>query len=271
MYRYEYSYCTKTTHHIRDVGVQTVRYELCRGTRGEGSTLRVPSYRTCRGLLLPTLHSTVGIPLGLASVTDAPTVQYSTVLYCTSTRSERALLGPAAPPDTIISPGQAQASRQSVITHQGPNDRRRRGCGTLTVQYGRVLQIMLRGLLGATPRSRDFIVAYPVSFSLRYLYIRPISRTSVVCSFVRRSSQGDAALYGSLGDRVHYRTKLAMSTCHTAGARYCSKAYESCIGTVLVLYAIVLVLLIAKLIIVLVLYGIADYALWWAGGDSPIS
>ena len=51
---------------------------------------------------------------------------------------------------------------------------------------------MLCGLLGATPRSRDFIVAYPVTFSLRYLYIRPISRTCVVCSFVRLS-QGDAA------------------------------------------------------------------------------
>ena len=46
---------------------------------------------------------------------------------------------------------------------------------------------MLCGLLGATPQFRDFIVAYPVSFSLRYLYIRPISRTSVVCSFVRSS------------------------------------------------------------------------------------
>ena len=56
---------------------------------------------------------------------------------------------------------------------------------------------MLCGLLGATPRFRVFTVIYPVSFSLRYLYIRPISRTSVVCSFVRlfvHRSQGDAAL-----------------------------------------------------------------------------
>ena len=52
------------------------------------------------------------------------------------------------------------------------------------------LQIMLCGLLGATPRFRDFIVAYPVSFSLRYLYIRPISRTYVVCVFVRPSVTG---------------------------------------------------------------------------------
>ena len=45
---------------------------------------------------------------------------------------------------------------------------------------------MLCGGLVATPRSRDLFVAYPVSFSLLDLYIRPISRTSVVC----RSSVG---------------------------------------------------------------------------------
>ena len=39
------------------------------------------------------------------------------------------------------------------------------------------LQIMLWGGPVATVRSRDFFVNYPVSFSLRYLYIRPISRT----------------------------------------------------------------------------------------------
>ena len=46
---------------------------------------------------------------------------------------------------------------------------------------------MLWGGPVATVRSRDFFVNYPVSFSLRYLYIRPISRTwmwlcmSVIC------------------------------------------------------------------------------------------
>ena len=59
------------------------------------------------------------------------------------------------------------------------------------------LQIMLWGVLVATVQSRDLFVAYPVSFSLRYLYIRPISRH--VCLDVCRS-QGDEALYGSLGD-----------------------------------------------------------------------
>ena len=42
--------------------------------------------------------------------------------------------------------------------------------------YSYELQIMLCGGPVATPRSRDFFVNYPVSFSLRYLYIRPISR-----------------------------------------------------------------------------------------------
>ena len=55
----------------------------------------------------------------------------------------------------------------------------------------------------ATVRSRDFFVNYPVSFSLRYLYIRPISRH--VCVSVCRS-QGDEALYGSLGDIHAYDT-----------------------------------------------------------------
>ena len=47
-----------------------------------------------------------------------------------------------------------------------------------------------------------------------------------------------------------------------------SETYKETIVRVLVPQSLVL---IAKLIIVLVLYGIADYALWWAGGDSPIS
>ena len=61
---------------------------------------------------------------------------------------------------------------------------------TSTVQYGTILQIMLCGGPGATPRSRDSFVNYPVSFSLRYLYIRPISRhvTSVCLSVTGRRS-----------------------------------------------------------------------------------
>ena len=47
-----------------------------------------------------------------------------------------------------------------------------------------------------------------------------------------------------------------------------SETYKETIVRVLVPQSLVL---IAKLIIVLVLYGIADYASWWAGGDSPIS
>ena len=47
------------------------------------------------------------------------------------------------------------------------------------------LQIMLWGGPVATVRSRVFFVNYPVSFSLRYLYIRPISRH--VCLSVCRS------------------------------------------------------------------------------------
>ena len=46
----------------------------------------------------------------------------------------------------------------------------------------------------ATPRSRDFIVAYPVSYSLRYLYIRPILRISVVCSSVRAAVTGEGVV-----------------------------------------------------------------------------
>ena len=53
-----------------------------------------------------------------------------------------------------------------------------------------------------------------------------------------------------------------------------SKTYKETIVRVLVPQSLVQScsdVLIAKLIIVLVLYGIADYASWWAGGDSPIS
>ena len=48
------------------------------------------------------------------------------------------------------------------------------------------LQIMLWGGPVATVRSRVFFVSYPVSLSLRYLYIRPISRHVCVsvCLFV---------------------------------------------------------------------------------------
>ena len=57
------------------------------------------------------------------------------------------------------------------------------------------LQIMLWGGPVATVRSRDFFVNYPVSFSLRYLCIRPISRHVClsVCLFVghRESSPED--------------------------------------------------------------------------------
>ena len=57
------------------------------------------------------------------------------------------------------------------------------------------LQIMLWGGPVATVRSRVFFVNYPVSFSLRYLYIRPISRHVCVsvCLFVghRESSPED--------------------------------------------------------------------------------
>ena len=57
-----------------------------------------------------------------------------------------------------------------------------------------LLQIMLWGGPVATVRSRVFFVTYPVSFSLRYLYIRPISRhvcVSVCVSVCR--SQGVVA------------------------------------------------------------------------------
>ena len=55
--------------------------------------------------------------------------------------------------------------------------------------YSYSLQIMLWGGPVATVRSRVFFVNYPVSFSLRYLYIRPISRHVClsVCLFVCRS------------------------------------------------------------------------------------
>ena len=60
---------------------------------------------------------------------------------------------------------------------------------------GYELQIMLWGGPVATVRSRVFFVNYPVSFSLRYLYIRPISRHVCVsvCLFVghRESSPED--------------------------------------------------------------------------------
>ena len=57
-------------------------------------------------------------------------------------------------------------------------------------QCGIRLQIMLWGGPVATVRSRDLFVNSPVSFPLRYLYIRPISRHVCVC--VCRS-QGDEA------------------------------------------------------------------------------
>ena len=107
----------------------------------------------------------------------------------------------------------------------------------------------------ATVRSRDFFVTYPVSFSLRYLYIRPISRH--VCLSVCLSVTGSRRL----------KTRVLTSTVLfvTLGK---SETYKETIVRVLVPQSLVL---IAKLIIVLVLYGIADYASWWAGGDSPIS
>ena len=58
------------------------------------------------------------------------------------------------------------------------------------------LQIMLWGGPVATVRSRVFFVNYPVSFSLRYLYIRPISRHVCVsvCLFVCLSVTGSRCL-----------------------------------------------------------------------------
>ena len=110
----------------------------------------------------------------------------------------------------------------------------------------------------ATVRSRDFFVTYPVSFPLRYLYIRPISRHVgvSVCLFVghRESSPEDTG-------PDEYGTVLFVTLSK-------SETYKETIVRVLVPQSLVL---IAKLIIVLVLYGIADYASWWAGGDSPIS
>ena len=57
-----------------------------------------------------------------------------------------------------------------------------------------MLQIMLYryGGLVATPQFRNLFVACPLYFSMRYPYIRPISRNFVVCLCVCRS-QGDAA------------------------------------------------------------------------------
>ena len=106
------------------------------------------------------------------------------------------------------------------------------------------LQIMLWGVLVATVQSRRFFVAYPVSFLLRYLYIRPISRASVVCPSVRRS-QGVVA-------RRHESSRVLFVTLSK------SETYKETIVRVLVPQSLVL---IAKLIIVLVLYGIADYML----------
>ena len=118
---------------------------------------------------------------------------------------------------------------------------------------------MLWGGPVATVRSRDFFVTYPVSFSLRYLYIRPISRHVCVsvCLSVCLSVTGSRRL----------KTRVLTSTVLfvTLGK---SETYKETIVRVLVPQSLVL---IAKLIIVLVLYGIADYASWWAGGDSPIS
>ena len=120
----------------------------------------------------------------------------------------------------------------------------------------------------ATVRSRVFFVNYPVSFSLRYLYIRPISRHVCVsvCLFVghRESSPEDTG--------PQYRTPHEYRTVPYSRILFVtlskSETYKETIVRVLVPQSLVL---IAKLIIVLVLYGIADYALWWAGGDSPIS
>ena len=80
--------------------------------------------------------------------------------------------------------------------------------------------------------------------------------------------------------RVRYRTRLSVTGSEGVVVRRHessrvlfvtlskSETYKETIVRVLVPQSLVL---IAKLIIVLVLYGIADYALWWAGGDSPIS
>ena len=56
---------------------------------------------------------------------------------------------------------------------------------------------MLWGVLVATVRSRDLFVTHPVSFSLRCLYIRPISRHVGLSVTGRRS----------LKTRVQYRTR----------------------------------------------------------------
>ena len=73
--------------------------------------------------------------------------------------------------------------------------------------------------------------------------------------------------------RVRYRTRLSVTGSRTVVRRHessrvlfvtlsKSETYKETIVRVLVPQSLVL---IAKLIIVLVLYGIADYALWWAG------
>ena len=67
------------------------------------------------------------------------------------------------------------------------------------------LQIMLWGGPVATVRSRVFSVNYPVSLSLRYLYIRPISRhvcVSVCLSVGHRESSPE-----DTGPQYSYRTR----------------------------------------------------------------
>ena len=67
----------------------------------------------------------------------------------------------------------------------------------------------------ATVRSRDFFVNYPVSFSLRYLYIRPISRHVClsVCLFVCRSKDSS----GRLPLHLALRDKTAPGGCRPPG------------------------------------------------------
>ena len=95
------------------------------------------------------------------------------------------------------------------------------------------LQIMLWGGPVATVRSRVFFVSYPVSLSLRYLYIRPISRH--VCVSVCLSVTGSRRL----------KTRVLTSTVLfvTLGK---SETYKETIVRVLVPQSLVL---IAKLIL----------------------
>ena len=78
-------------------------------------------------------------------------------------------------------------SRARYVTAAGGRrEAASRECWGCSPEHGTVpLQIMLWGGPVATVRSRDLFVNYPVSFSLRYLYIRPISRH--VCVSVCRS------------------------------------------------------------------------------------